>query len=127
MLGRQIFSGDTHMANAKRIGQHGNHRVDGLGVTHPCAATQRRQQVSRLRHDFNTAADTVISIAEHQVLGGGDNTLQARGAETGNLHGDGIHRQASLNGSNAGNIGITGVRRHCGANGDVIDGERINP
>ena len=35
-LGCQIFCGNSHMTNTKRISQYRNHHVDCLGITHPC-------------------------------------------------------------------------------------------
>ena len=45
VLGGQVLGGDAHVADAERVGQHGNHRVDGLGIAHAGAGTQRRHQV----------------------------------------------------------------------------------
>ena len=57
-----ILSGDAHVADAERVGQHRNHGVDGLGVTHAGAAAQSRQQVSCLGHDFDAAAKAQFGI-----------------------------------------------------------------
>ena len=126
MLGSQVLGGDAHVADTERVGQHGNHGVDGLGITHAGTAAQRRHQVSGLGHDFDATADAVVGIAEQDVLGSRHDALQAGSAQTGNLHRDGFHRQASLDRGDAGDVSVAGVGRHGGANGDVVDQLRID-
>ena len=120
-LGRQIFRGDPHVTNAEGIGEHRDHHVDGLGIAHPRARAQRRQQIAAARHHLDAAADAVVGIAEHDVLRRADNRLQPRRAQAADLHGDRIHRQTGLDRRDARNVGIAGVGRNAVADRHVID------
>jgi hypothetical protein len=122
----QILCRDAHMTDTKRVGERGDHHVDGLGIAHACAGTHRRQHVGTARHDFHTAADAIIGVAEHDVLGSGHDALQARCAQAVDRHGHRIHRQTGLDRGDASHIGKARIGRDAVADGDVSDLLRID-
>ena len=123
----QVLGGDAHVADAEGVGEDGDHGIDRRGVAHAGAGTQRRQQVGGLGHDLDAAADTIVGIAQHDVLGGGDDALEARGAEARHLHGDRLHGQPGLDGGDAGDVGVARIRGHGVADGHVLDLLGIDP
>ncbi len=69
MLDGQVLGGDAHVADAERVGQHGDHHVDGLGIAHAGTGTQGRHHVGAARHDFDTTAYAIVAIAQHDAAG----------------------------------------------------------
>jgi hypothetical protein len=122
----QILGSHTHVTDTKGVVERRHHHVDRLGIAHTCPGTHRRQHVGTARHHFHTAADTVIGVAEQDVLGGADNALQTRGAQAVDRHGHRIHRQAGLDRRHTSDIGKTRIGRNTVADGDVVDLLRID-
>ena len=121
MLGGQVLGGDAHVARAEGVGKDGNHAIDRLGIAHARPGAQGRQQVGALGHDLDAAANAVVGVTQHDVLGSGDNALEAGGAQAGDLHSHRLHGQAGLDGGDPGDVGIAGVGRYGVADGDVFD------
>jgi hypothetical protein len=110
-LGAQVLRGDAHVADAEGVGQHRHHGVDRLGVAHPRAAAQRRQQISAARHHFHTAADGEIGVTQHDRLRRVHDRLLRRTAQAVHCEGHRIHAHAATDGGQAGNVGIATLGR----------------
>ena len=95
------------MPDAKGIGQRRHHHVDRLGVTHPRAGTQCRQQIAATRHDFDTAGQRKIGIAEQDCLRRIDNRLLRRTAKTVDTERDRVGRQTAVDGCDTRHVGET--------------------
>ena len=126
-LRRQVLCRDAHVTDAEWVRQRGDHHVDQLGVAHARAGAHCRRQVAAAAHHFHSAADTIVAIAQQDVLRRGHDALQPGRAQAVDRHRHRIHRQSGLNGGDARHIGETAFGGDRVAHGHVVDRLWVDP
>ncbi len=78
---RHIFRSHAHMAIAKRVRQRAGHHVGGTHIVHFCTKARSRHQMADAAHVFSATGKNDITVAQHDLFGGGNNDLQSAAAQ----------------------------------------------
>ena len=101
--------------------QHADGVVDALQVTHARAPTGLRQQVGATAHGFGASGQGHISVTQQKGLGGRDDGLQARAAQTIDVEGWGFLGHARVHRGDAAQVGIARLGRDHGTHDHMAD------
>ncbi|MNR14778.1 hypothetical protein D3C85_1312720 [compost metagenome] len=101
-----VLGRDAHVDGVERVVQRAEHHVDELGIAHARAPARHRRQVRRAAHALRATADGHVGIAEQDGLGGADDGLEARTAETVHSQCGGVDRHPAVHGRHAAQVHV---------------------
>lgn len=121
-----VFRGDAHDPVAEGIGENALQVIDKREVAHLGAEPGRPRDMRRKAHGLGAARHRDLAVTQSDGLAGGDDRLHPASAET--VHGQrrGRFRDATVDGCDAGELGVLGAGRDDLSHDHVTDGRRIN-